>query len=248
LRGDPTRVRQILLNFGSNAVKFTDNGTVKIVVDYLPDSQHIGFAVVDSGIGMNSDQIEKIFRPFEQADSTTTRQYGGTGLGLTLSRQLTEMMGGNLTVSSVPGRGSRFYATIAVGNLNNTTMISSYSDIMKTHHVKQPGPESRQLYGEVLIAEDNENNQKLFSLFLKKMGSFRILLSNVQGWPLWVRPRFVWFLKTRGVLIYRDRTIKHPSGKRKTFGRWSSRPNLRSEHSGDNRILPPGLYILLFLP
>lgn len=118
LRGDPLRLGQILINFCSNAVKFTERGEVSVEVRVLeddPSSQLIEFSVSDTGIGMNKDQIDRLFQAFEQADASTTRKYGGTGLGLAISRQLTELMGGHVTVESEPGKGSTFRFTARLG-------------------------------------------------------------------------------------------------------------------------------------
>ncbi|WP_412063612.1 response regulator [Rubrivirga sp. IMCC45206] len=118
--GDATRVRQVLVNLLSNAVKFTPEGSVCVRVDAAPRAPAAGsatmlqIAVEDSGIGVPADKLEAIFESFSQADASTTRQYGGTGLGLTISRHLTEMMGGEIGATSVPGQGSTFRFSVAV--------------------------------------------------------------------------------------------------------------------------------------
>ena len=114
LIGDPLRLGQILLNFASNAVKFTERGSIEIEISIAEqqDEQYLlRFAVSDTGIGLNPEQQQKLFQSFHQADSSTTRRYGGTGLGLAISRRLAEMMGGEVGVSSEPGKGSRFWFT-----------------------------------------------------------------------------------------------------------------------------------------
>jgi CheY-like chemotaxis protein len=111
LVGDPSRLRQVLLNLGNNAVKFTDAGEVTVAVGLLdsgPDSVQLKFSVRDTGIGMSQEQQERLFRPFSQADASTSRRYGGTGLGLAISHRLVQMMGGELAVDSAPGHGSTF--------------------------------------------------------------------------------------------------------------------------------------------
>jgi signal transduction histidine kinase/CheY-like chemotaxis protein len=111
VRGDPTRLRQVLLNLLSNAVKFADSGDVTLSVrpaDGPSDRIGLSFAVTDQGIGLSPEQIDKLFKPFVQADNSTTRRYGGTGLGLSICRRIVEAMGGSIGVKSAPGEGSTF--------------------------------------------------------------------------------------------------------------------------------------------
>ena len=118
LIGDPTRLGQILINLGNNAIKFTSQGEVLIgceVQRQNPREVTLHFWVRDTGIGMSPEQIDRLFQPFTQGDSSTTRQFGGTGLGLTISRQLTELMYGQIWVDSQPGRGSTFHFTARFG-------------------------------------------------------------------------------------------------------------------------------------
>jgi two-component system sensor histidine kinase/response regulator len=118
LVGDPLRLGQILVNLSNNAVKFTDSGEIVISTELIQkdDAQvTLKFSVRDSGIGMTAEQAAKLFQPFMQADSSTTRKYGGTGLGLTISKRLAEMMGGEIWVESEPGRGSTFNFTASFG-------------------------------------------------------------------------------------------------------------------------------------
>ncbi len=115
LVGDPTRLGQILLNFANNAVKFTETGSVVVAVEDAgrgEDTVSLRFAIRDTGIGMTAEQRDKLFQPFTQADTSTTRKFGGTGLGLTISKQFVELMGGQVTVLSEPGEGSEFSFTV----------------------------------------------------------------------------------------------------------------------------------------
>ncbi|MBV8570228.1 MAG: two-component sensor histidine kinase BarA, partial [Acidobacteriaceae bacterium] len=113
--GDPLRLRQVLLNLLDNAIKFTSAGGVSLLVtpeEISSDFAIVRFAVSDTGIGIPFEKQKTIFDAFCQADTSSTRRYGGTGLGLTISSQLAEMMGGKLCVESVPGKGSTFYFTV----------------------------------------------------------------------------------------------------------------------------------------
>lgn len=118
LIGDPVRLGQVLINLGSNAIKFTERGEVTIAVALQSRDNHaveLHFSVRDSGIGMDAAQVARLFQPFTQADSSITRRYGGTGLGLTISRQLVELMGGRIWVDSQPGQGATFHFTARFG-------------------------------------------------------------------------------------------------------------------------------------
>src|SRR5687767_7479173 len=107
MHADQTKLRQALFNLLSNAAKFTDHGTISLTVEREPDDR-ITFAVSDTGIGMTEEQLSRLFEAFSQAEASTSRQYGGTGLGLAISRHFCRLMGGDLTVESVYGQGSKF--------------------------------------------------------------------------------------------------------------------------------------------
>jgi signal transduction histidine kinase len=105
--GDPLRLQQILFNLLGNAIKFTEKGTVRLTLENAGPSM-LCIRVVDSGIGLTAEQRERLFQPFVQADASATRRFGGTGLGLALTRRLCRLMGGDVAVESAPGRGSTF--------------------------------------------------------------------------------------------------------------------------------------------
>src|SRR4029450_12622635 len=111
LLGDPSRLRQVIVNLVGNAIKFTEKGEVLVQVEKeeaAGDHVVLRFLVADTGIGIPREKQARIFEAFEQADSSTTRTYGGTGLGLSISAQIVQLMGGRITLDSEPGRGSRF--------------------------------------------------------------------------------------------------------------------------------------------
>jgi len=175
---DPIRIKQILLNLCNNAIKFTQNGHVHLNVSFSMLEQLLVFEIVDTGIGLTEEQIEKIFTPFSQADASTTRKFGGTGLGLSLSKQLTEMLGGRLSVKSKAGIGSKFTATIATGVIHPEDLIIEQKDLAKTNHQSHQSLIHALLSGQVLIADDIVENQKLVSLYLNKMGITTTVVDN----------------------------------------------------------------------
>ncbi len=176
VRTDPTRLRQILLNLVNNAIKFTEQGTVELAFrmearDGDEAREELVFEVRDSGVGMSSEEIERVFRPFVQADTSTTRKYGGTGLGLAISRALARLLGGDLVCRSELGKGSVFVVTIEPGPLEGVRRRSSFPAVRRSPEVfpasAAPGPP---LSGRVLLAEDVEVNRRLLSRILERSG------------------------------------------------------------------------------
>jgi predicted ATPase/signal transduction histidine kinase/PAS domain-containing protein len=186
IQTDPTRLRQIILNLVSNAIKFTETGSVRVVVRFVPgDTPTLEFDVIDTGLGMSQKQKERLFRPFVQADSSTTREFGGTGLGLTISKRLAEMMGGNIfIVDSTPGVGSRFRATVAVGNIAGVEMVYPSCPISsqeKEKQIRESSTSDKPLSGyRILLAEDGPDNQRLIAFILKKAGAHVTVVENGQ--------------------------------------------------------------------
>jgi signal transduction histidine kinase/DNA-binding response OmpR family regulator len=174
LLGDPTRLRQILINLLSNAVKFTNTGTVKMsstVKESTENSVTLYFEVKDSGIGMTQEQISKVYEPFVQADSSMTRKYGGTGLGLPISRNLIELMGGSMVVESSPGIGSKFGFTLTFD-----TIIAPEETINQNAAVEKL--EKPTFEGEILICEDNVMNQQVICEYLSRVGIKTVVAEN----------------------------------------------------------------------
>jgi signal transduction histidine kinase/DNA-binding response OmpR family regulator len=171
--GDPTRLRQVLLNLLSNAVKFTNNGTVKLMAaieSIDEDSLTVQFSVKDSGIGMSPEQADKIFRPFVQADSSTTRRFGGTGLGLPITKNIVEIMGGELELETTIGIGSKFSFKIKF----NT--IDVYSEIPADDILSDT--EKPIFNSEILVCEDNAINQQVIIEQLERVGINVVLAVN----------------------------------------------------------------------
>ncbi len=167
---DPTRLRQVLTNLTGNAIKFTETGAVRLVsrvldIDGTPKLQ---IDVIDSGIGMKPESLDKLFKPFMQADTSITRRFGGTGLGLAISKQLAEALGGGVTVTSEYGKGSTFSVLIDIGPLEGVRLLDE-ADVSTSSAAKadavQTLPPIR-----VLSVEDGESNQKLISLVLRRAG------------------------------------------------------------------------------
>jgi len=184
LRGDSGRLRQILNNIIGNAIKFTATGSVSLHIYKEAEDESkttLRFLVTDTGIGIAADKLDKIFEPFTQADSSSTRQYGGTGLGLTIARQLTELMGGTIGVDSVQNRGTTFWFTVVLAkqlekaapsqkNLpKKETFVGGSEEKLPdqglSKNVLTTPNKSR-----ILLAEDDQINQHMTKLFLTKSG------------------------------------------------------------------------------
>jgi signal transduction histidine kinase/ActR/RegA family two-component response regulator len=169
---DPLRLRQILVNLMGNAVKFTEQGGVRLTVCFLREAvgpARIQFTVSDSGIGIPADKISLLFQPFMQVDGSTTRRYGGTGLGLAISKRLAAALGGNLEVASRHGRGSTFTLTIDPGSLEGTPMLQSPQTGLTKWTKTSPVNHESPLHGRLLLVEDAPDLQRLVSLLLRKM-------------------------------------------------------------------------------
>jgi CheY-like chemotaxis protein len=157
LVGDPLRLGQILINLSNNAVKFTDTGEIVVSTEFIKKEiaqVSLKFSVQDTGVGMTAEQAAKLFQPFMQADSSTTRKYGGTGLGLTISKRLAAMMGGKIWVESKPGRGSTFSFTANFG-LGKENAKKQYKPASELHGTK------------VLVVDDNATSRDILQEMLE---------------------------------------------------------------------------------
>jgi signal transduction histidine kinase/CheY-like chemotaxis protein len=173
LMTDPVRLKQILLNFCSNAIKFSREGEVRLDVRFDASQRTLLFEVTDKGIGMGQREIARLFKPFVQADVSTTRKFGGTGLGLYISKQLADMLDGEIRVVSEPGRGSCFSVMVPVGmDSPFREMLDSNADFddFQRPAFQITGIEIPNLSGRVLVAEDGLDNQRLLGSFLRQAG------------------------------------------------------------------------------
>jgi CheY-like chemotaxis protein len=189
---DPVRVRQCLINLAGNALKFTETGHVFINVDVerIRDKDFIRFDVEDTGVGIPQEKQAQIFEAFTQADSSTTRKYGGTGLGLTITRQLAGLLGGTLRLKSEVGKGSVFSLRIPAGiDVTQTPTTDPYSaagqlsDLTDTEAAAAKHP---RLSGRILVAEDSAANQALIRAMLSRMGLIVEIAENGQEALEWL--------------------------------------------------------------
>jgi PAS domain S-box-containing protein len=178
---DPTRLRQLLLNLVGNAVKFTEQGSVRIVCRYRAADAVCEIDVVDTGIGMSLEQRQRIFQPFSQADTSTTRSFGGTGLGLTISRRLAGILGGDVElVRSEPGVGSTFRLRFRAEPAPGFLLI----DEVRQPVVRALAPTAESAADptladrRILLAEDGPDNQRLISFLLRKAGAEVTVVEN----------------------------------------------------------------------
>ena len=156
-RGDPLRLQQVLMNLVGNAVKFTEHGQVRIEAGPHPDGG-LEVAVVDTGIGIAADRIERIFDPFAQADTTMARRFGGTGLGTTIARQLVRLMGGEIGVHSQPGQGSRFWFRLTLPQGQAPQALPAAATLLQLPPLR------------ILAADDLPENLRLLEIRLQALG------------------------------------------------------------------------------
>ncbi len=186
--GDPGRLRQVLRNLLGNALKFTDSGEIGIHAELLNEATNViqfRFTVHDTGIGMTIDQQHRLFESFTQVDGSSTRRHGGTGVGLAISKQLVELLGGEIGVSSEPGHGSRFWFTASFGKAEPEQLRTPAKPAVlpkppvrpvaqklpasaPARPVQKPVPVASHL--RILLAEDNEINQRITLRLLEKLG------------------------------------------------------------------------------
>ena len=175
---DLVRARQILLNLVGNALKFTPQGGVRVVVRLdeheSSDHRYLCVDVIDTGIGIAPRELAKIFEPFSQADGSSTRRYGGTGLGLTISKRLAILLGGDVEAQSEPGQGSTFTLRLYAGELRRAA-LRRYTSEECRHALAAPKARAAEAYpsvtGKLLVVEDVELNQRVLAAFLRRAGA-----------------------------------------------------------------------------
>lgn len=171
---DDVRLRQVITNLLGNAIKFTSEGEVRVEV-LLDESDHVPFlevSIVDSGIGMTPEQLDKIFKPFVQADSSVTRNFGGTGLGLAISKKIVEALGGSIEVHSELGKGSRFTFRVQTGDIADIPRLT-HDEFLASRKQKRGNQAQGVLSlppGNVLVVDDGQANRRLIKLILTKAG------------------------------------------------------------------------------
>jgi PAS domain S-box-containing protein len=186
ISSDPLRFRQVLINLIDNAIKFTVAGVVRVIGKMVVGTNQrpmLQFDVVDSGIGMTPEQVARLFQPFAQADSSTSRRFGGTGLGLVISKRLAEMLGGDITVTSIPRKGSVFSFTLDVGTPSSTPAgkPEAAPDVAVSDEMEYVYDPTKKLTCRLLLAEDGPDNQRLLSHILRKAGAEVMLAENGQA-------------------------------------------------------------------
>ncbi len=169
--GDPSRIRQILVNLVGNAIKFTTQGSVSVKVSKT-NEQRIRFSVTDTGTGIEPEALPTLFKDFAQADSSVTRTFGGTGLGLAICKRLTEVMGGDIGATSNPGKGSTFWFEIPLAKASAINLNE------ETQQTNEPQRDATDWHLRVLVAEDNPANQLLIKTILTRMGHEIVMTEN----------------------------------------------------------------------
>jgi signal transduction histidine kinase len=174
---DLVRARQVLINLVGNAIKFTPSGSVRLVLRLdeheLSDHRYLCFDVIDTGIGIAPGQHRQIFEPFSQADGSSTRRYGGTGLGLTISKRLALLLGGDIALQSEPGKGSTFTLQLYAGELRRAALRKYTSEECQITLAaeRSRSPETAPLSARILVVEDVELNQRLLAAVLRRAGA-----------------------------------------------------------------------------
>jgi len=174
IQSDSKRLKQILINLVGNAIKFTQQGRVEIRVGFEPSTSQLQIDVIDTGIGMTQSQLDRLFKPFSQGDSSVSRHFGGTGLGLAISQRLAEMLGGEITATSTQKSGSTFTLTITTGPVADQPLID-HSSVGRSPEASADecgvGDETEILNCHVLVVDDRRDIRFLSKRILSKAGA-----------------------------------------------------------------------------
>jgi signal transduction histidine kinase/CheY-like chemotaxis protein len=171
IQTDPKRLKQMLFNIIGNAIKFTDEGYVELMITFDKTSNLLSLRVKDTGTGISEQQQKRLFRPFEQADSSVARRYGGTGLGLVLSKGIARVMGGDVRIiESSPGVGTTMEILVDIGMENNLELIPTFSTSIVDEKVEEI-PDNKLRDARILIVDDAKENARLFKLYLSEAGA-----------------------------------------------------------------------------
>ena len=182
---DPLRFRQVLVNLVGNAIKFTDKGEVRLTTQLTQENGLPLFQieVTDTGIGMDAEELGRLFQAFTQVDNSATRKFGGSGMGLYISKRLAALLGGNIEVQSAPGKGSTFRLTIDPGPLDGVRMLEAEQNAITARPepiLKQSDDKKIEVHGRVLLVEDGMDNQRLIRLLITKAGAHVVAVENGQ--------------------------------------------------------------------
>ena len=185
LVGDPLRLGQVLINYANNAIKFSEQGSITVKVHkVVADARHclVRFEVCDHGIGLSQDEMSKLFQSFQQADTSTTREYGGTGLGLAICKQLAQLMGGDVGVDSRPGAGSTFWFTANLG-ISDQAAPAMLDNMVQTAAAMRASADAALVmrtlkHARILLVEDNTFNQQVALELLEEAGASVCLANN----------------------------------------------------------------------
>jgi signal transduction histidine kinase/DNA-binding response OmpR family regulator len=180
MKTDPLRLRQVLVNLIGNAIKFTEAGHVELRISCEVQNKcaRVRFDVRDTGIGITREQMTRLFQPFNQADDSMTRRFGGSGLGLTISQRLSTLLGGQIGAHSEPDKGSVFSVTLDAGTVEDGDLVDGLDESMLTSKSHVPKDPVITLVGRILLAEDGRDNQRLITLHLRRAGAEVVLAEN----------------------------------------------------------------------
>jgi PAS domain S-box-containing protein len=183
LQSDPIRLRQILINLLGNAVKFTDHGRVVLAIKTIVQpgkTPQIEFAVIDEGIGISEEQMQRLFQPFTQGDTLITRNFGGSGLGLAISKRLIDLLGGEIAVESTLGHGSTFRVRFDAPGIEESTMVRPRVDVLPEEESRAEEESRVHLDCRVLVVDDRRDVRRISQLFLERVGATVTTAENGQ--------------------------------------------------------------------